>query len=424
MSEWTLKEHSKGELVVVVEGSDWKSVCEKAFNKIAKQVAIPGFRKGFAPKAMLKKYITGEQIWYDAIEKHANKWMFDAMKEKNLEPVSRPTLDVRSVNDDSCELVFEFYVTPEVKLGQYKDLPYELGDTTVTDEEIENELNRMRETYADIESTEEPAVDGDTVNIDYEGFKDGVPFEGGKAEGYDLRLGSNSFIPGFEEQLIGAKAGEEKELNLKFPEDYHSEELAGADVVFKVKVNEVKHKVLPELDDDFAKDINAPGVETVEQLRKTVTERLENNKKSAAEREADEKLLAKVAENAEVEIPQPMIDDEAEQMVRQFETQIRQYGMDPKQYYKMLNTDPDKIAENYKEDAEKAVRLRLVLEQIAREEEIEVSDAELEQEFHDLADMYRLDAEQVRNAIDEGIVKKDIANRKAVEFVKEHAAKA
>ncbi len=424
MSEWTLKEHSQGELVVVVSGSDWKTVCEKAFNKIARQVTIPGFRKGSAPKAMLKKYITGEQVWYDAIEKHANKWMFDAMKEHDLEPVSRPTLDVRSVNDDACELVFEFYVTPEVKLGQYKDLPYELGDIAVTEEEIEAELNRMRETYADMETTEEPAAEGDTVNIDFEGFRDGVPFEGGKGENFDLKLGSGSFIPGFEDQLIGAKAGEEKELNLTFPEDYGSKDLAGADAVFKVKVNEVKRKVLPELDDDFAKDINAPGVETVEQLRKTVTERLENNKKAAAEREADEKLFAKLAENAEVEIPQSMIDDEADQMVRQFETQIRQYGMDPKQYYKMLNTTPEAIAENYQAEAEKNVRLRLVFEQIARQEEITVTDEELEQEFQNLADMYRLDAEQVRAAVDEEIVKKDIANRKAMDFVKEHAAKA
>ena len=424
MSEWTLKEHSMGELVVTISGEEWKTVCAKAFNKIAKEITIPGFRKGFAPKAILKKYISDEQVRYEAIEKHANKWMFDALKEKSLEPVSRPTLDVRNMDADSCDLVFEFYVSPEVKLGQYKDLPYELGDVTVSEEEINKEIDRMRETYADIETTEEPAVDGDTVNIDYEGFDNGVPFEGGKADGYDLRLGSGSFIPGFEDQLIGAKAGEEKELNLKFPEDYHSEDLAGKEVVFKVKVNEVKHKVLPELDDDFAKDVNAPGVENVEDLRKMVAERLENNKKAAAEREADEKLYAELSKNAEIEIPQPMIDEEASQMVQQFESQIRQYGMDPKQYYKMMGTDEATLASGYQEEAEKTVRLRLILEEIVRKEEITASEEDVEQELKNLAEMYRLELDQVKAAVDPELVKKDICNRKASEFVKEHAKRA
>ncbi|MBO7703546.1 MAG: trigger factor, partial [Solobacterium sp.] len=233
-----------------------------------------------------------------------------------------------------------------------------------------------------------------------------------------------SFIPGFEDQLIGAKAGEEKELNLTFPEDYHSEDLAGKAVVFKVKVNEVKHKVLPELDDDFAKDVNVPGVETVEQLREKVTERLENNKKAAAEQAADAKLYDELSKNAEIEIPQPMIDDEVTQMIQSFESQIRQYGMDPKQYYKMMGSTEETLRETYKDEAEKNVRLRLILGKIAEVEEITVSEEDVEAEIRNLAQMYGLEEAQVRAAVDETIVKKDLANQKASAFVKEHAAKA
>ncbi|MBO7703381.1 MAG: trigger factor [Solobacterium sp.] len=424
MAQWTLKEHSTGELVVTVGGEEWKKACNKAFNKLVKGITIPGFRKGSAPKAMLQKYIPDDQVRYEAIEANANDWLRAALEETKLEPVARPTLDFRNMSAESVDVVFEFPVKPEVKLGEYKGLPYELGDTNVSDEDVENELTRMRETYADMEVTEEPAVDGDTVNIDYEGLKDGVPFEGGSAEGYSLRLGSGSFIPGFEDQLIGARAGEEKELNLTFPEDYHAEDLKGAAVVFKVKVNEVKHKVLPELDDDFAKDVNAPGVETVDDLRKTVRERLETQKKEAAERVADEALYEKLTENAEIDMPQAMIDEEAMYMVQQFENQIRQYGMDPAQYMKMMGQTEDDLKANYMDQAEKSLRLRLILEEIGKQEAIDVTEEDIEEEYKTLAEMYRLDVENVKKSVNEELLKDDIRNRKASEFVKEHAARA
>jgi trigger factor len=424
MSEWTIKEHSKGELVVTIEGDAWKDACRKAFRKIARGITVPGFRKGTAPEKILRKYVSKEQERYEAIEANANQWLQDALKEKGLEPVSRPSLDFRNMGADSVDLVFEFYVEPEVKLGEYKGLPYDLGDINVTDEDVEKELDRMRETYADMETVDGPAEDGDTVNIDYEGRKDDIAFDGGSAEGFDLRLGSGSFIPGFEDQLIGVKAGEEKELNLTFPEDYTDEELAGEDVVFKVKVNEVKRKVLPELDDDFAKDVNAPGVETVEDLRKAARERIEDSRKEQAEHIADEELFKKLSESAEIDIPQVMIDDEAMSMVKQMEAQIAQYGMQPAQYLKMLNQTEEQLAETFKEEAERNVRLRLILAAIAEAEQIEVTDEETEAEINKLAEAYGMEPDRVRAAIDSDLLAKDIKNQKASEFVKEHAARS
>ena len=424
MSEWTLKEHSSGELVVTVNGDEWKNACRKAFNKIAKNVTVPGFRKGTAPEKILRRYISPEQTRYEAIESNANTWLLAALKEQNLEPVSRPSLDFRNMSDEGVDLVFEFYVEPEVKLGEYKGLPYELEAVEISEEDIDKELDRMRETYADMETIDGAAEEGDTVNIDYEGLKDGIAFDGGTAEGYDLRLGSGSFIPGFEDQLIGAKAGEEKQLPLTFPEDYHSEELAGQEVVFNVKVNEVKRKVLPELDDDFAKDVNAPGVETVEDLRKVVKERLENGRKEQAERKADEELFKKLSESAEIDLPQVMVEDEAMSMVRQFETQISQYGMQPSQYLKMLNQTEEGLKEAYMEEAERNVRLRLILAAIAKSEEMEVSAEEIDAEINKLAEAYNMEADQVRHVVDEDLLKKDILNQKASEFVKEHAARS
>ena len=424
MSEWTLKEHSLGELVVTVAGDEWKSACKKAFNKIAKNVTVPGFRKGSAPEKILRRYISKEQERYEAIENNANTWLLAALKENELEPVSRPSLDFRNMSDESVDLVFEFYVEPEVKLGEYKGLPYEVEAVEITDEDVNKELDRMRETYADMESIEGAAEEGDTVNIDYEGLRDGVAFDGGTAEGYDLRLGSGSFIPGFEDQLIGAKAGEEKELSLTFPEDYHSEELAGQEVVFKVKVNDVKRKVLPELDDDFAKDVNAPGVENVEDLRKVVKERLENGRKEQAERRADEELFKKLSEAAEIDLPHVMVEDEAMSMVRQFESQISQYGMQPSQYLKMLNQTEESLRDTYMEEAERNVRLRLILSAIAKNEQMEVSAEDVDAEINKLAEAYNMEADQVRHVVDEELLKKDILNQKASEFVKEHAARS
>lgn len=423
MSNWELKEKSTGELTVAVEGDEWKKDCEKAFNKLGAKVTIPGFRKGKAPKKIVEKAVSAQECELQAIDDNANTWLRAALKEQNLEPISQPTLDIKSVDADKAEVVFKFAVNPEVTLGDYKGLAYDLDDISVSEDELTAELNRMRETYADLETKDGAAEKGDTVNINYEGFKDGVPFEGGKAENYNLELGSNSFIPGFEDQLIGVKAGDEKELNLTFPEDYHAEDLKGAAVVFKVKVNEVKTKVLPEVDDDFAKDVNAPGVETADDLKKLIRTRLESGKKSTAKNKADDAILDAAAKNAKVEIPDVLVNEEIDGLINQLGQQIQQYGMDVKQYLSMMGKKAEDLREDYKEQAEKNVKVRLVLAKIAEAEKLEPKAEDMEKEFKAIADQYKVDLEKVKQAIDPEMLKKDLRNQLAYEFLKKNAKK-
>ena len=317
MSNWTLKEKSVGDLVVTIEGAEWKKAVVKAFNKLAKNVVLDGFRKGSAPKALLEKRISAGERYMQAIEDNANDWMRKALEEEGLKPISQPQLDVRSVDADKAELVYTFAVEPEIEISDYKGLDYPMDDVTVSDEDIDEEIERMRNTYAEMEVKDGPAEEGDTVNINYKGFKDGIAFAGGEAENYDLVLGSGSFIPGFEEQLIGAKAGEEKDLNLTFPEDYHAEDLKGAAVVFKVTVNEVKTKVLPEVNDEFAQDINAKDVKTVADLREMVRSRIEERRKSEAESKADNALGEQLVAKVNADLPDVLIDDEVKGQINQ-----------------------------------------------------------------------------------------------------------
>lgn len=424
MSTWTLKEKSMGDMNVTIEGDEWKNAVEKAFNKIAAKVEISGFRKGHAPKAMIEKRISVGERQAQAIEDNANEWMRNAFKELNLTPISQPQLDVKSMDENKAELVFTFAVMPEVELGEYKGLKYDVEPVEVTEDELNAEIDRMRKQYADLETVEGEAKDGDTVKIDYEGFKDGVAFEGGKAEGYNLKLGSGSFIPGFEDQLIGCKAGDEKELNLTFPEDYHSEDLKGAAVVFKVKVHEVTREVLPELDDDFAKDTNIPEVETVEDLKKTVRERLENNKKTEAENKADEKLFDQLCENTKIDLPDVLVDDEVNGQVQQMAAQLQQYGISFSQYLKMMGKTVDDIKADYKAEAEKRVKLRLTLSKIAEVEGLEASEEDVEGQYHDLSAQYGMEVEKIKPLVSEEMIKQDVMTTKAYNLVKDNAAKA
>lgn len=423
MSKWTLNEKSTGDLTVTVEGKVWEEACKKAFNKIAKDVEVKGFRKGCAPKAILEKEIPAEQAQVTAIYDNANAWLVEAIKEEGLEPISQPTLDIKEVNKDKAELVFTFAVNPEVELGEYKGLSYEVANTEVSEEEFNAELDRMREQFADMEEKDGAAEEGDTVNIDYEGFKDGVAFEGGKAEGFDLTLGSHSFIPGFEDQLIGSKAGEEKELALSFPEDYPAEDLAGAAVIFKVKVNEVKTKVLPEVNDDFAKDINAPGVETAEDLKALVRTRLEDAKKNQAENAAAEGLMNKLAEVTTVEIPDVMVENEVNNKIAEMGQQLQQYGISIEQYFSMMGKKIEDVKEDLKEEAAKSVKIRLALDKVAVEEKLEPTKEAIEEEYQKIADQYQMEVDKVKLYINEEMLKGDLAKQQAFNFIKENAAK-
>ncbi len=423
MSKWTLKEKSTGDLEVTIEGETWKKAVDKAFNKLAKNVTIEGFRKGKAPKALLEKRISAAERQYTAIDDNANTWMREAMEENKLVPVSQPQLNVTSMDEIAANLVFTFAVYPEVTVNDYKGLPYTVEAVEVSDADVDAEIERMRQTYADLETIESEAENGDTVNIDYEGLKDGVAFDGGTAQGYNLELGSGSFIPGFEEQLVGAKAGEEKELNLTFPEDYHAEELKGAAVVFKVKVNEVKRKVLPELNDDFAADVNAKDVKTVEDLKNFIRGRQEESKKAEAENAADNALSDALLEKVSVEIPDAMIEDEVQQQVQQLSAQLSQYGMSLTSYLQMMGKTADDLKKDYEEQAAKTVKFRLALEKIAELENLVPSDEDIEKEYQTIADQYSMDVERVKSLIDTNMLKADVRNQKAYEFVKENAAK-
>ncbi|BET21652.1 trigger factor [Solobacterium moorei] len=422
MSNWTLKEKSVGDLTVKIEGKEWADAVKKAFNKIAKNVSINGFRKGQAPKALIEKRVSDNERFITAVDDNANVWMRTALEAEKLVPISQPQLDIKAVDANGVELVFTFAVMPEVKLGDYKGLEYNLDEVAVSDEEVDAELNRMREQYAEVQTKDGAAAEGDTVNIDYEGFKDDVAFDGGKGTNYDLVLGSHSFIPGFEEKLVGVKAGEEKDLNLTFPENYHAKDLKGAAVVFKVKVNEVKTKVLPEVNDEFAKDVNAAGVETVADLKNMIRTRIEDGKKSQAENKADTALMDKLVENAEIDLPEVLVEEEVNNQIQQLAQQISQYGMNFNQYLSMMGKKIGDVRAEYTDNATKTAKLRLILEEIAKVEALEPTEEDLENEYNNIAAQYNMSVDQVKTYISVDMLKRDVRNEKAYAFVKENAA--
>ncbi|QRG87408.1 trigger factor [Bulleidia sp. zg-1006] len=423
MANWILKEKSTGDLSVVVEGEVWQKAIKKAFNKLVSNITLPGFRKGQAPKVMLEKKISENERYLEAVQSNANEWLKKALEETKLAPISQPQLDIKSMDSEKAEVVYTFAVQPEAKVKSYKGLDYPLEEVSVSEKEIKAELDRMREQYAELEIKKGKATKGNTVNIDYEGFKDGLAFEGGKADSYDLILGSGSFIPGFEDQLIGMKAGEEKDVELSFPEDYHVADLAGAPVVFKVKVNEVKVKKLPEVNDDFAQDINAPGVENVEQLHKMIEDRLTSSKKSATDEKAETALMDALISNTEVELPDIMVDDEVQNQVNQLTQQIQQYGMSLTSYLQMMGQTSESLKEGYRANATKTVTLRLALEAVAKAENLTPSDEEIEKEYASIASQYNMEVDQVKAMISKEMLSRDVVNKKAYDFVKENAKK-
>jgi len=420
-TEWELKEKSTGTMTVTVDGEDWKKAVDKAFRKLGSKAEIKGFRKGQVPAKMLEKIIPERERWIEAVNDNANDWLRAGLDDKKLEPISRPMLDVKDMDADHVAVTYDFAVRPEVEMGEYKGLDYTVADSEVSDDELNAELDRMRKQYADMEVKDGEAADGDTVNINYEGFRDGVAFEGGKAENYNLKLGSHSFIPGFEEGLVGVKAGEDKELNLTFPEDYYHEDLRGASVVFKVHVNEVKHEVLPELDDDFAKDVNAPGVENVEDLKKLVKDRLASSKKSKAEDEAEEKLIDQLIAAEKVDLPEVMIDNEVEDMVSNRENYFKQQGLTLDMYLKYTGSDLDAFKKSLRPDAERTVRMRLALEKIAELEKLEPTDEDYEKEYKNIADAYQMDIDTVKKLVDKSYITEGLRSQLAMDFVKKNA---
>ncbi len=424
MSTWTLKEKSTGELKVTIEGENWKTAQTKAFNKLAKELEIPGFRKGSVPAAMAKKYVPAQKIMLEAVEHCAQDLLDAGIEEHSLWPISRPELNVEEISEEAATMSFTFAIKPEVKLGEYKGLAYEVEETSVSEEEVEAELKRIQENFAELEVKEDGEVEnGDTAVIDFEGFKDGVAFEGGKGENYPLEIGSNSFIPGFEEQVIGMKKEETKDINVTFPENYQAAELAGQPVVFKVTVHEIKAKVLPELNDDLAKDVNAPDVETMDDLKALIRKNQEEQKQQNAENEATNKLISTVVDACEVEIPEVMIKNETDDMIQDYANRLQQQGISLTQFFQITGQNEETLREQMAKDAESKVKLRLVLDAIATQENLEVGEEDIDTEYGLIASQYNMEKEKVKELIPASSISYDVRLRKALDLIKDSTNK-
>ena len=420
--KWEKQEGNEGVLTVEVDAETFNKALDDAFKKVVKQVSIPGFRKGKVPRGLFEQRFGVESLYQDALDILLPVEYPKAIDEAGIEPVDRPEIDVEKIEKGE-NLIFTAKVTvkPEVKLGDYKGLNVEKDDTAVTDEDVQEELKGLQNRQAELVVKEEGAIEnGDTVVLDFEGFVDGEAFEGGKAENYSLEVGSGSFIPGFEEQLVGLEAGAEKDVEVTFPEEYHAEDLAGKPAVFKVKIHEIKAKELPALDDEFAKDVDEE-VETLAELTEKTKKRLEEAKENEAEGKLREELVAKASENAEVDIPQAMVDTELDRMMKEFEQRLQMQGMNLELYFQFSGQDEDALKEQMKEDAAKRVKSNLTLEAIAAAEDLQVSDEEVEEELSKMAEAYNMPIENIKQAIGSTeAMKEDLKVRKAIDFLVEN----
>ncbi|ERN52443.1 trigger factor [Alkalihalophilus marmarensis] len=428
-AKWEKLEGNEGVLTIDVEAEKVDAALDAAFKKVAKKVNVPGFRKGKVPRSLFEKQFGVEALYQDALDILLPEAYAAAIDETNIEPVDRPEIDIETMEKGS-NLVFtaKVVVKPEVTLGEYKGLEVEEQDTTVTDEDVEAELTQLQNRHAELVVVEDGAIEnGDTAVIDFEGFVDGAAFEGGQAENYSLEIGSNQFIPGFEEQLVGLKAGDEKDVEVNFPEEYHAEDLAGKAATFKVKVHDIKRKELPALDDEFAKDANE-NVETLDELKKEIKDKLQKEKEQAADTEIRDTLVEKAAENATVDIPEAMVTTETDRMLQEFEQRLQMQGMNLEMYYQFAGQDEEAMREQFKKDAEKRVRINLTLEAIANAENIEATDADVDAELEKMAEMYQRSVEELKTIFaaqggTEGI-KGDLKIQKAVELLVENSKKA
>ena len=410
----------KKEFEVKLDGTEWEKFLDEAFKTKIKDVKVDGFRKGNVPKDIYLKKFGIESLFMDAADAALPTLYRKLMDEnKDLEPAVMPTVDIKNISEQEIVVTFNVVTKPEVKLGKYKDLKIKKEKIEVTDEEIEHELGHLKEQFIEIKVKEDGVVaDGDEVKIDVEGFKDGVAFEGGKSENYRLVIGSHSFIPGFEEGIIGMKVGEEKELNLKFPEDYHAEELKGKDVVFKVKVNEISERVYPEMNDDFFKDLAIPEVDSEEKLRNFLKNNIKTHKETNVEGEYVEKCLETATKNATFEVPEEMVNEEVNRMYNEFSEQIKMQGIDINTYLQIIKMDENKLKENFKEEATKRVSYRLVIEAVVKAEKFDITDEELDKHIKDLSKRYGTEESEFLTQVGgRDFVKYDLEFKKAIELI-------
>ena len=419
MAEYKKIEDGKAELTCSIKGEKWEVATKKAFDKLVKKLDIKGFRKGQVPASLAKKYITDEACWYEAASELSNEAFKEALDEHHVDLIDQASMDLKEIGAEGVTIVFNCPVKPDVTLGDYKALNYELEEVTVTDEEVETEINKTLERKGDLELKEDGAVeDGDTVVIDFEGFKDEVAFDGGKADNYELVIGSHSFIPGFEEQVIGMKSEETKDINVIFPEDYHVEELKGAPVVFKVTVHEIKKKVLPTLDDEFVKELKIENVETVDAYKEHVKESILAGKKAEAERKADEKLLKALCDEATINIPSVMIEKETEAMLNDQAARLQYQGIPFDQYLKIIGQTREDIKKQLEESATARIKTTLCLEEVAKLENLEASDEDIEKHYDDMAKGYGMDVAEVKKYVPKENIIDDVKLQKAVDFLK------
>lgn len=422
-SNWELKEKSTGVLKTTIEGETWAKAQDKAFKKISSKLSLPGFRAGKVPAAMAKKHISTQEILFEAVDEVATNALMEGIKEHEIQIIARPALDIEAIDEKAVTLLFNIQVKPEVKLGQYTDFGIKKESTRVLKKDIEEQVTRMQERYAELEVKEDGCVEnGDTAVIDFEGFKDGVAFDGGKGENYPLGIGSGSFIPGFEEQLIGMKAEETKDINVTFPENYQEASLAGQPVVFKVTVHEIKAKVLPAYDDELVKMANIENVTTVSEYETYIKEDIKVRKEEESDNKYTNDCLTKVVDNATVELPQIMIDEECDQLVEDFKQRLTSQGFTMDLFTQMSGQTEDAIREQMAVDAENKVKLRLVLEAVAKEENVEITEKQIEEEYQRIADMYKMEVDKVKGLVSSDNISYDLKLREAIEIVKKNKA--
>lgn len=413
-------EKNQHELQFSIDAASFNDAIAKAYKREAGKYNIPGFRKGKAPRHMIEKMYGEDVFQYSAVNDLFPAEYDKAVEASGIEPVDRPEVDIVSMNTaDGVVLKAVVTVKPEMKVGNYIGLKAEKAANTVEDAAVDAEVDRLRERNARLVAREGKAQDGDITDIDFEGFVDGEAFDGGKGEHFSLTLGSGQFIPGFEEQVVGHEAGEEFDVNVTFPEDYHAKELAGKAAVFKVKLNEVQYKELPAADDEFAKDVSE--YDTLEEFKASIRKNMEESAEKQAELEVENTLVDQLVATLEGDIPPVMIETRIDEMVRDFDYRLSQQGLRLADYLKYIGGDEAKFREGFKEQAEKQVKMRLALEAVAKAENIEASEEDFENEVKRIADTYKMEVEKVRSIIPVAEVKKDLAVNKAIDFIKSKA---
>lgn len=418
---WEKKEGNVGTLTITVPAEEFDNALDQAFNKVKKDIQVPGFRKGKIPRQMFDKRFGVEALYQDALDIILPTAYGKAVEETGIKPVDQPQVDVKEIEQGKdLVLTAEVTVEPEVELGKYKGLEGKEIDAEVTEEDVNEQIEALLAQYTELVVKDGEVAEGDVANIDFKGFVDGEAFEGGEAEGHDLEIGSGTFIPGFEEQLVGLKAGDEKDVKVTFPEEYQAEELQGKEATFEVKVNEVKEKETPEFNDDFVKEEleGFDDAETAEDVKAKVTEDLKAYKEQEKDFELRESLVVQASENAKMEIPEAMVESEQQRMLQEYEQRLAQQGLNLELFEQISGQTKEDLLEQMKDDAFKRVRTGLTLQAISDVENIEASEEDIDNELQKLAEQFQMAKEDIKNVLgDLTVIENDIRNQKAIEFL-------